>query len=96
MAYISTNHSVGDIVFVYDHDTDSVQRLRVVGMSASSADATRFGGGEWEVLYMAKPAQACEAASSRRYSDRDLHSSARDAFPEILPECAPALETEAA
>ena len=92
MAYISTEHSVGDIVYAYDSGSDSVQRLRIVGMHASTADAGKWGGGEWSVSYVAKPAQAKEAPLAGTYQGSRLHYSAANAFPAILPECAPAPE----
>jgi len=92
MAYISTEHSVGDIVYAYDSGSDSVQRLRIVGMHASTADAGRWGGGEWSVSYVAEPAQAKEASLAGTYQGSRLHSTAREAFPAIPPQVAPATE----
>ena len=94
MAYISTSHSVGDIVFAYDDDNDSIQRLRIIGVQASSESVTRYGTGEWHVEYLARPAQAAGPNLTRSYCGDDLHSAPRSAFPDIAPEAAPATVEE--
>jgi len=91
MAYISTEHSVGDIVYAYDADSDTVQRLRIIGLRAFSESATRYGG-EWHVDYVARPARALNGHLSRQYAGSVLHYSAANAFPAITPEVAPAPE----
>ena len=102
MAYISTSHSVGDIVYAYDHDTDSVQRLRVVSLTAKSKDCQKYGGGSWDIEYQCQAAQcfAGDEAAVGFYDEDALHESAREAFPAIRPAAEPALpevtETETA
>ena len=89
MAYISTSHSVGSIVYAYDEDTDSVRRLRVIAVTAKSTDAKRYDGGTWDVEYTCKPAQTCLSYDHDFYSEKDLHDTPREAFPAITPEAAP-------
>ena len=96
MAYISTSHSVGDIVYAYDEDSDSVQRLRVIGLRALTEDATKYGSGQWRVHYVTVPAQAADDRTKREYLENSLHARPEGAFPDLLPEAAPDTVAEAA
>ena len=81
MAFISTSHSVGDIVYRHDARTDSVQRLRIASLTAKTVDATKYVSGQWVVHYICAPAQATELHDFIVATDDELFNSWSSAFP---------------
>lgn len=87
MAYTSirTAHSVGDVVYFYDSESDTVQRGVVVGIEANST-GTGYSP-KWTVMYRVAHKFAAEKPQHPSLiCEDDLKESARDAFPPIPPE----------
>lgn len=82
---IRTAHSVGDIVFFYDSETDTVQRGVVVGIEARN---TKPGySPEWHVVYSIAHKFAAEAPRHPSIiGEKDVKANASDAFPPLALE----------
>lgn len=78
MGYLSTDHELGNVVFVYHAATDSAQRMKVVGITADMQGNSH----EWKVLYRVRPAALSgDDVLPVAMEGDQLHRSARDAFP---------------
>ena len=99
MAYtnLRTAHSVGDVVYIYDTDTDSVVRAVVTSICAT----TESPGSEpqYQVNYTVrrkwaqKPDQPLDGWA---LSGEFLHSDVQRAFPPVPPDAEPAPQDEPA
>jgi hypothetical protein len=81
---IHTDHSVGDVVFFHDPETDAVHRGVVVSIEARSSE-----GGyapKWTILYGIKHKFATDPGPGSLISQECLKATARDAFPPEPPE----------
>jgi hypothetical protein len=84
---IHTDHSVGDVVFFHEAESDTVVRGVVTKIEAVCATAGYQP--KWTILYSVAPKWAHEKpARDYLISQGDLKTTARDAFPEELPEVA--------
>lgn len=79
---IRTAHSVGDIVFFYDSETDTVQRGVVVGIEARNT--TPGYSPEWDVVYsIAHKFAADPPRHASIIGEKDVKANASDAFPPL-------------
>lgn len=97
MAYISTAYSVGNIVFVYRPERDSVQRMRILSMHAKCTAGSGLSS-DWEVTYYAEPAMASRPSpvNTEEFSESQLYSRPEYAFPAIVHAVVQLPEMEAA
>ncbi|MCE2909397.1 MAG: hypothetical protein LW712_11195 [Burkholderiaceae bacterium] len=86
MAYITTNHGVGDIVYAYTPESDTVQRLRVTAVHAESCNADAYGRGDFSISYSVRRAMGEPSDATVKMAQDALHNSPRDAFPQLPAE----------
>jgi hypothetical protein len=75
MAYIHLDHPVGATRYIYDSTLDTVARVTIDGITATSSD--KGYSGDFNVTYM------CKCRNGERYAMNgdNLHTSADSAFP---------------
>lgn len=83
MNYISPNFHVGQTVYWYDDEEDAVCRGVVTEISALSRDATKYGGGSFEITYSVD-----SPAGTSHYPEAYLNE--RPTFPPLAEAAVPA------